>query len=131
MAAKTGTTQNGADAWLAGYTPEYTAIVWMGYPDGNRPMDTVDDIRVQGGSIPAMIWHDFMTEATRDMPVASFPTVSYDIYADPPEPAAPSSPPRRTTRSTRAPTPASPLPPGTSSRRSIPAICCSSIPATS
>jgi penicillin-binding protein 1A len=73
MAAKTGTTQNNADAWLAGYTPEYTAIVWLGYPDGNQPMDTVDDIRVQGGSIPAMIWHDFMAEALSDVEPTEFP----------------------------------------------------------
>ena len=73
MAAKTGTTQNNADAWLAGYTPEYTAIVWMGYPDGTQPMDSVDGVRVQGGSIPAMIWHDFMAVALEDVDPTEFP----------------------------------------------------------
>ena len=40
MAAKTGTTQSGANAWLAGDTPKYTAVVWIGYADGTRTMDT-------------------------------------------------------------------------------------------
>ena len=35
-AGKTGTTQDYGDAWFAGYTPSYTAVVWMGYPEG-RP----------------------------------------------------------------------------------------------
>ena len=34
IAGKTGTTQNYGDAWFAGYTPNYSAVVWMGYPEG-------------------------------------------------------------------------------------------------
>lgn len=72
MAAKTGTTQGNADAWLAGYTPNYTAIVWMGNVDGNRPMDDVDGQPVFGGSVPAQIWHDFMVEALSDVEPVDF-----------------------------------------------------------
>lgn len=79
MAAKTGTTQRNADAWLAGYTPEYTAIVWVGNPDGNTPMDTVDGERVQGGSIPAQIWHDFMVKALADVEPTPFPEPDQDL----------------------------------------------------
>ena len=82
MAAKTGTTQRNADAWLAGYTPEYTAVVWMGYADGNRPMDSVDGERVQGGSIPADIWHDFMAKALEDVEPTPFPDPEPGLLAD-------------------------------------------------
>ena len=85
MAAKTGTTQRNADAWLAGYTPEYTAVVWMGYPDGNTPMDSVDGERVQGGTIPAMIWHDFMAVALEDVEPTEFPAPDPRLLEDPSE----------------------------------------------
>ena len=32
-AAKTGTTSELIDAWLDGYTPRYSTVVWMGYPN--------------------------------------------------------------------------------------------------
>ena len=31
-AGKTGTTDNNVDAWFVGFTPQYTAAVWMGNP---------------------------------------------------------------------------------------------------
>lgn len=31
-AGKTGTTQNNANAWFAGYTPQLATVVWVGYP---------------------------------------------------------------------------------------------------
>lgn len=83
MAAKTGTTQRNADAWLAGYTPEYTAIVWMGDADGNEPMDTVDGERVFGGSIPAQIWKDFMSVALEDVDPTEFPAPDESLLGDP------------------------------------------------
>ena len=36
------TTQDNRDAWFAGYTPEYTAVVWVGNPDSNEPIPNVD-----------------------------------------------------------------------------------------
>lgn len=66
-AGKTGTTQNFANAWFAGYTPELTAVVWMGFapnPDGTIPeMTRVRGKQVTGGSFPATIWKKFMVEA--------------------------------------------------------------------
>jgi len=82
MAAKTGTTQDNADAWLAGYTPEYTAVVWVGRAEGNEPMDPVDGQVVQGGTIPAMIWHDFMVEALADVPPTPFPEPDAELLSD-------------------------------------------------
>ena len=38
-AAKTGTTSELVDAWLDGYTPRYSTVVWMGYPEQARLHD--------------------------------------------------------------------------------------------
>jgi len=82
MAAKTGTTQRNADAWLAGYTPEYTAVVWVGNPDSNEPIQPVDGETVQGGTVPAEIWHDFMVEALADVPPTPFPAPDPELLRD-------------------------------------------------
>lgn len=37
LAAKTGTTNSNVDAWLAGYSPTITTVVWFGN-DNNKPM---------------------------------------------------------------------------------------------
>ena len=72
-AGKTGTTQNNADAWFAGYTPTLTAAVWMGYPKGQIPMTDVHGIEVQGGTFPAEMWKKFMEAATADSEAKTFP----------------------------------------------------------
>ena len=92
-AGKTGTAHNATDAWFCGYVPQLATCVWVGYPKGTRPMrDVAGFPEVYGGTIPALIWHDFMTEATAEMAAAGFPSVSYEIYADPPPPPTPSAP---------------------------------------
>jgi len=61
---KTGTTENYGDAWFVGATDKLTVAVWVGYPNGLRPMRT--EYRggpVAGGTFPAHIWHDFMMSA--------------------------------------------------------------------
>jgi penicillin-binding protein 1A len=62
-AGKTGTTDDHADAWFAGYTPNLTTVVWVGYPQGEIPMESVHGISVSGGSFPAEIWRLFMQRA--------------------------------------------------------------------
>jgi penicillin-binding protein 1A len=71
-AGKTGTTTNFADAWFAGWVPQLTTVVWVGYPTGERPMLNVHGIQVQGGSFPAQIWHTYMTAALQGKPVEQF-----------------------------------------------------------
>lgn len=79
VAGKTGTTSldpdkygnksGNPDAWFAGYTPNYAAVVWMGYdsdPDGQHYLR-----QVYGGSYPAQIWKSVMTAALKDLPVQS------------------------------------------------------------
>ena len=72
-AGKTGTTDNHADAWFCGYLPEPEATVWVGYPQGEIPMENVHGIAVAGGSFPAEIWRLFMERAARYPPPQDFP----------------------------------------------------------
>jgi penicillin-binding protein 1A len=63
-AGKTGTTENYQDAWFVGFDDDLTVAVWVGYPEGAKPMET--EYRgepVAGGTFPAEIWHDFMVNA--------------------------------------------------------------------
>jgi penicillin-binding protein 1A len=67
-AGKTGTSENWENAWFVGYTPTLSTAVWMGYPQGNITMAGVHGVpHVVGGSLPSMIWHDFMAEAVKDV----------------------------------------------------------------
>jgi penicillin-binding protein 1A len=61
-AGKTGTSQNYRDAWFAGFTSDFAAVVWMGNDDG-RPMK-----KVVGGSLPARLWRDLMETAHAGLP---------------------------------------------------------------
>lgn len=65
-AGKTGTTDDYRDAWFVGYTPNLVAAVWIGQDSGG----TLDGIG--GGSTPAIIWRQFMVQAVKDLPAASF-----------------------------------------------------------
>lgn len=73
-AGKTGTTDNNQDAWFVGYTPQYTAAVWMGNPNGEIPMSNVAGSGpVFGAGFPAKIWRRFMQDATAPLPALDFP----------------------------------------------------------
>jgi penicillin-binding protein 1A len=93
-AGKTGTTQNFQDAWFAGYTPELTAVVWMGYaptPEGKIPeMTKVQGRQVTGGSFPATIWKNFMAKALDGVKPSGFhkPKLGGDILHRAPPPSA-------------------------------------------
>ncbi len=70
-AAKTGTTSKLVDAWLDGFTPNRTTVVWMGYPKANISMTDVHGQPQFGGLLPADIWHDFMASVVTP-PCAQF-----------------------------------------------------------
>jgi len=55
-AGKTGTTNDGADTWFVGYTPEVVAAVWMGF-DRQRPIMA----KATGGRLAAPVWARLMT----------------------------------------------------------------------
>jgi penicillin-binding protein 1A len=75
-AGKTGTNEEHADAWFAGYTPELATTVWVGYTGGEIPMESVHGISVTGGSFPAEIWRLFMEPALERIEPESFPEPS-------------------------------------------------------
>jgi penicillin-binding protein 1A len=64
QAGKTGTTDRETDAWFAGYQPNLTSVVWVGYPQSNAiEMTSVHGITVFGGTFPAEIWHSLYSGA--------------------------------------------------------------------
>ena len=74
-AGKTGTTENNTDAWFVGYTPYLTTAVWMGVPQGSVPMGSFGGFsQIFGGTIPAMIWHNFNDRYHADRDPIDFPT---------------------------------------------------------
>jgi penicillin-binding protein 1A len=82
VAGKTGTTENYGDAWFVGYTPQYVAAVWVGYPDKLVPMTTEFHGRpVAGGTFPALIWKAFMTKALAKDPPMDFTPPDYGYAA--------------------------------------------------
>jgi penicillin-binding protein 1A len=72
-AGKTGTTEEHSDAWFCGYTPNLSTTVWVGYPQGEIPMESVHGISVAGGTFPAQIWRLFMSSALDGMREWEFP----------------------------------------------------------
>lgn len=64
---KTGTSQDFRDAWFIGYTAHLTGGVWVGN-DNSTPMN-----KVRGGSLPADIWREIMTEAHQGLPTTPLP----------------------------------------------------------
>ena len=64
MAGKTGTTNNNADGWFIGYTPELTAGVWTGFENEQIHFQYIGN---GGGSASALpIWGLFMQKVTKD-----------------------------------------------------------------
>ena len=73
-AGKTGTTDDFVDAWYVGYTTRLSTAVWVGYPEGHKPMLEVhDESVVNGETLPMDIWSTYMAEATEGSPVLDFP----------------------------------------------------------
>ncbi|MCM2354958.1 MAG: transglycosylase domain-containing protein [Pseudobdellovibrio sp.] len=56
-AGKTGTTSDGKDAWFAGFTPNTTAVIWLGF---DQSLATA----LTGGGAAVPIWTNFMKQIT-------------------------------------------------------------------
>ena len=96
---KTGTTENNGDAWFVGATQDITVAVWVGHANSVKPMETeYGGAPVDGGTIPALIFHDV---------VLAFEELSPDKDAD--EESSSGVP----TTPAPAPAPGSPAPSGT------------------
>lgn len=61
--AKSGTTNDNKDAWMAGYTPYYTTVVWV----GNDMPKELNQTRYPKG-----IWKTFMNELHKELPDKDF-----------------------------------------------------------
>lgn len=64
-AGKTGTTSDYKDAWFAGFIPQKTAVVWVGY-------DTPISNGLTGASGAVPIWLEFMKKATANSSTMDF-----------------------------------------------------------
>jgi len=67
-AGKTGTTDEGQDAWFIGYTPRLLTGVWIGH-DRPRPGGR----GFTGGIVAAPVWERFMRKAVLYRPAEDFP----------------------------------------------------------
>ncbi len=100
-AGKTGTTNDFADAWFVGYTPQLVAGVWVGFDD--RRVQFTGDYG-QGGRAAAPIWGRLMSKVYSnlalgyssihfDMKADSADTVGVDVMVNPPTEVPPDKPP--------------------------------------
>ncbi len=73
-AGKTGTAQEYRDAWFVGFTKQVSTAVWVGYRQAQIPMRNIHGFaRVYGGTLPAMIWREYMKEAMKPYKAEDFP----------------------------------------------------------
>lgn len=79
VAGKTGTTDDYRDAWFIGYTPEIVTGIWVGN-DKNKAHH-----KITGGSVPALVWKDYMTAALQNIPFSGFnyPEIILNKTAEP------------------------------------------------
>lgn len=67
-AAKTGTTSDGRDAWMVGYTPDLVAVSWVGFDD-QRPLGPGET----GGRTALPGWLGLMQAGHEGLPPRDFP----------------------------------------------------------
>ncbi len=67
MAGKTGTSQEGRDAWFAGYTGRYVAVVWLGAKH-KAPRRVI-----YGGELPAQTFANMMATLHQGQPPRPLP----------------------------------------------------------
>ena len=67
VAGKTGTSDEARDLWFIGYIPQLVTGVWIGN-DNNKPTNGAS-------TTSAIIWGEFMRDATKGMPVEYFPAM--------------------------------------------------------
>ncbi len=81
VAGKTGTSQNNAHMWFAGFTPQVVSAVWTGSAEVDVPLQsfTINGVFKRfwyGADISGPIWQDFMTQAVAPYPVVGLPGAS-------------------------------------------------------
>ena len=66
MAGKTGTADGSRDIWFVGFTPDYATAVWCGNDLNKKVLSRY----ATGGSTPAWIWKEYMTQYYQAKPMA-------------------------------------------------------------
>lgn len=79
--AKTGTTQAYRDAWIVGFTGNYTAAVWFGNDDYTSTN------KMTGGSLPAMTFKRLMDYAHQGIELRAIPGIQNPLPGEPAKPA--------------------------------------------
>ncbi|MET7332682.1 transglycosylase domain-containing protein [Nonomuraea sp. NPDC005650] len=98
-AGKTGTTDNYASAWFAGYTPNLSSAVSLGDPRGTRGNELIGVTiggryypYVYGASISGRIWKDSMLTALKGIEAVEFTPVDTSRFGGCTEHCAPKKP---------------------------------------
>lgn len=97
--AKTGTSDENANAWLVGGTPQMITAVWTGYAKNSSKSMNFQQIGgqyhdyVYGGTLAAPLWQQYMATAVEGMEVENFPGA--DLGSPPPPPKAPEPKPTK------------------------------------
>ncbi|HEU4370677.1 MAG TPA: PBP1A family penicillin-binding protein [Methylomirabilota bacterium] len=75
VAGKTGTTNDGRDAWFVGYASRLLVVVWVGFDGG-------DAHGLSGADAALPIWADFMRQAMEVYPQPEFAVPAGITFAD-------------------------------------------------
>lgn len=85
---KTGTSNNKGDAWVVGYTPQYSTAVWSGDPRGasktlaayrQNGIYYSNSVAGTGGPTSGPIWEPVMNKLHKGLPKKGFPAPSNDV----------------------------------------------------
>ena len=71
VAGKTGTTNDQFDIWFCGFTPQYSAAVWMGN-DFNIELSS-------SSSTAARMWRTIMSQVCEDLPYGQYPDAPENV----------------------------------------------------
>ena len=66
VAGKTGTTSDNYDAWFVGFTPQYTAALWIG--------NDVNIELTEGSASAARLWRNIMSQVCSGLPYGKYPS---------------------------------------------------------
>ena len=113
------------DAWMAGFTPQLAASVWMG-TDRNSPIRTASGDPISGRTLPGEVWQGFMADGAAATPRRSRSPRSArwarrPSDAPPNAAATPTAPPADRRRPRHRPEPDPEAPDGVTEPRRIPA----------
>ncbi|MGI5152359.1 transglycosylase domain-containing protein [Plantactinospora sp. CA-294935] len=118
-AGKTGTQQYGdtvdvQDAWMAGYTPQLAAVVWLGRSTPG-PVRDVRERPINGEDLPLELWREFLVAALAGTPAVPLPAPARlgrtDVGdAAKPQAQAPVRTPEPAERASKPPAPPTPTP---------------------